>query len=88
MNEDKFKKSNRIARTGAAIARQLKIAKHSLWNHAHLDQPHRWAKKHALDCGRPRCIVCGNPRKLWNQKTLQEEKFLQGHSIDKNTPDT
>jgi hypothetical protein len=25
-------------------------------------QPHRLAKKHAMDCGQPGCVICGNPR--------------------------
>ena len=87
MNDGKFKKSSRIANTNTAIARQLKIAKHSLWNHANIDQPHRWAKRHAMDCGRPRCMVCGNPRKIWNEKTFQEEKFLKGFDADNKQSD-
>lgn len=63
--------------TTNAINRQKRIAKQSSWNHKTLSQPHRWAKKHAMDCGRPRCMVCGNPRKTLKEKTLQEKKFME-----------
>lgn len=61
--------------TTNAINKQKRIAKQSMWNHKSPEQPHRWAKRHAMDCGRPRCGVCGNPRRTNNEKTLQERKF-------------
>jgi hypothetical protein len=30
-----------------------------------------------LNCGNPNCVMCGNPRKIWNNKTLQEKSFDQ-----------
>jgi hypothetical protein len=63
--------------TTNAINRQKRIAKMSNWNHKTLSQPHRWAKKHAMDCGRPGCMVCGNPRRTMKEKTLQEKKFAE-----------
>lgn len=44
-------------------------------------QFHRYHKRKAMNCGTPRCIFCGNPRYIWNQKTLQERKHEQ-FSID------
>jgi hypothetical protein len=57
--EDKIKHGTRIQRAWTAIKRQLKIAK------AHgnpVNEPHRYAKHHAMDCGQPHCTLCGNPR--------------------------
>ena len=68
------RRARRIRLTTNAINRQKRIAKLSTWNHKHEDQPHRYAKHHAMDCGQPGCVVCGNPRKVWKQKTLQEKK--------------
>jgi len=73
--EEKRGKRRRL--TTNAINRQKRIAKRA-WNAEHLlTQPHRFAKHHALDCGRPGCMVCGNPRKLWKQRTFQEKKMMQ-----------
>jgi hypothetical protein len=30
-----------------------------------------------MDCGQPGCLLCGNPRKAFEQKTIQELKFEQ-----------
>jgi len=72
--EDKIKHSKRLHKEDAAIARQVKIAK------AHgveVKEPHKLAKHHALDCGQPGCMLCGNPRKIFSEKTKQEQSFEQ-----------
>lgn len=77
----KFLNSRRRHKTDVAIARQLKIAKrtHSLG----IDtiskaekQPHRLAKHRAMDCGNPKCYLCGNPRKTHKDKLTAQEKRL------------
>jgi hypothetical protein len=30
-----------------------------------------------MDCVNPGCIVCGNPRKIYKEKTIQEKSFEQ-----------
>ena len=72
-----LKRAKRRRLTTNAINRQKRIAKLSTWNHKTVSQPHRWAKRHAMDCGRPGCMVCGNPRRTMKEKTLQEKKFIQ-----------
>lgn len=74
MSDTKTKEehSKRIHSKNVAVKRQVKIAK------AHgveVKQPHKFAKHHAMDCGQPGCMLCGNPRKLWKEKTIQEKKF-------------
>ena len=82
----KFINSKRRHKTDVAISRQVKIAK----NHYHvkseynptLDQPHRLAKHHAMDCGNPRCYLCGNPRKTHKDKlTAQEKRLFQNVEV-------
>jgi hypothetical protein len=76
----KFINSQRRHKTDVHIARQVKIAKASS---AHIGslvdrQPHRLAKKHAMDCGNPKCYLCGNPRKTHKDKlTAQEKRMYQ-----------
>ena len=86
----KFINSKRRHKTDVAISRQVKIAK----NHYHvkseynltLDQPHRLAKHHAMDCGNPRCYLCGNPRKTHKDKlTAQEKRLFQNVEVIRGT---
>jgi hypothetical protein len=72
--QDKLKHSKRIHADETAIKKQVKIAKsHGI----EVKEPHKLAKHHALDCGRPGCIMCGNPRKIWKEETIQEKRFKQ-----------
>ena len=82
-DQAKFLNSRRRHKNDVAIARQVKIAKqHGL---GHQDQairePHRHAKHHAMDCGNPKCMLCGNPRRnSWFKKerlTAQERRLFQ-----------
>lgn len=82
----KFLNSRRRHKTDVAIARQLRIAKqHGLqFNDKVIKQPHRVAKHHTMDCGNPKCFMCGNPRKSHKDKlTAQEKRLFQ--DIDKTT---
>ena len=79
----KFKNSRRRHKDDIAIARQVKIAKqHGLGHHDQaIKEPHRHAKHHAMDCGNPKCMLCGNPRRnVWFKKerlTAQERRLFQ-----------
>lgn len=78
MSDDRNKKASRLQRTANAIKKQIRIAKNS-WNSEHLlKQPHRFAKRHALDCGNPKCLVC-HSEKVFRKPTMQERKFIEGH---------
>ncbi len=74
----KFINSRRRHKTDVAIARQVKIAKqHNLgFDNKSLKEPHRHAKRHAMDCGNPRCFLCGNPRRTFKDKLTAQEKRL------------
>ena len=73
----KFKNSRRRHKTDVAIARQVKIAKsHGTFNNNNIQQPHRLAKHHAMDCGNPECYLCGNPRKTHKDRLTAQEKRL------------
>ncbi len=75
---DKLKNSKRRQRDENAVQKQVKIAKSKAGGDSKdVKQPHRLAKRHAMDCGRPHCIVCGNPRKIFKEITAQEKKMFQ-----------
>jgi len=79
----KFKNSRRRHKDDIAIAQQVKIAKqHGLTNRDKaVREPHRMAKHHVMDCGNPKCTLCGNPRRnSWYKKdrlTAQERRLFQ-----------
>jgi hypothetical protein len=87
----KVKNSTRRHRDESAVKRQVKIAK--AYNHTkYLDEPHRLVKHHAMDCGTPGCILCGNRRhnkalKTKDQLTMQERRMFQDpdHRPDKHS---
>jgi hypothetical protein len=81
MSDNRSKKAKRIHGTETAIERQKRIAKLAGVTQ-YLDQPHRYAKHHAMNCGDPKCVMCGNPRKFFNEKTMQEKRFEQGYKLD------
>lgn len=72
--EDKLKHSKRIHTKEVAVKKQTKIAKAY---GIEVKEPHKFAKHHALDCGTPGCTMCGNPRKLYKEETIQEKRAKQ-----------
>ena len=71
---DKFKHSKRLLKDDNAIKKQLKIAKTF---GVPITEPHKFAKHHAMNCGNPNCVMCGNPRKVFKERTLQEKRLFQ-----------
>lgn len=74
-DEDKFKHSRRLQRDETAAKRQVKIAKNYGLNVE--GSPHKYEKRHYLNCGNPNCVMCGNPRKMFNDPTQQEKRMYQ-----------
>lgn len=77
MSDERHKRATRLQRTANAIKKQVRIAK-AMGQHHMLEQPHRLAKQHALDCGNPECLVC-HSEKVFHKPTLQERKFNEAH---------
>ena len=69
----RFINSRRRHKNDVAVARQVKIARAA---GTPVDAAHRFVKRHALDCGRPQCFLCGNPRKTHKDRLTQQEKRL------------
>ena len=81
---DKIKHSKRLLKDDNAIAKQVKIAKeHGI----PVTDGHRFNKHHAMDCGNPDCVMCGNPRKIWGERTVQEQRFDQQYKSDQRSTD-
>ena len=72
--QQRIKHSRRISRTRDAELRQVRIARaHGIT----VKELHRYAKHHAMNCGRPHCLLCANPRRTWKEKTIQERREEQ-----------
>lgn len=70
----KEKRSKRIHDEETHVKKQVSIARgHGL----QIKEPHKYAKKHAMNCGNPKCIMCANPRKVFKEKTIQEQRLFQ-----------
>jgi hypothetical protein len=80
--DDKVKNSERRQRDVNAINKQLKIARAM---GVKVDEPHKLAKHHALDCGNPGCPVCSSPRRLAGERSIQERRFYQDLKDDDQT---
>jgi hypothetical protein len=80
-SDQKFQHSKRLHQDQAAIDRQLEIARgydmHRNTKWKMVAQPHRNHKMHILNCGNPRCVMCGNPRRWFKQRTQQEKRLMQ-----------
>lgn len=76
---EKIKNATRRHRDEIAMQRQVKIAKSNHYGHddAIIKEPHRLVKHHAMNCGNPGCMLCGNPRKIFGELTTQEKRFYQ-----------
>jgi hypothetical protein len=70
----KYLNSRRRLRDEAAVKKQTQIAKAY---GVPVKEPHKFAKHHAMNCGNPKCIMCGNPRKTFKQLTIQEKRQQQ-----------
>ena len=81
--QDKFKNSKRRLKDDNAVKKQTRIAKEF---GVPVDEPHKFAKHHAMNCGNPKCVMCGNPRKVFNKPTQQEKRLFQDLDHVRGTP--
>ena len=75
--EFKIKNSRRRQRDENACKRQAKLAELGGFTEKEFGSKHRFSKRHALNCGNPKCIMCSNPRKIFNELTIQEKRMYQ-----------
>jgi hypothetical protein len=79
--QDRFKNSKRRLGDESAVKKQSKIAKAY---GVPVTEPHKFAKRHAMNCGNPDCVMCGNPRKTFNELTAQEKRLFQDTDTIRN----
>lgn len=68
---NKQKRSIRRHKTQVYIRKQLEI-----WQNANREEvePHYFHKRASMDCGKSGCCLCGNPRRVIGEKTIQEQR--------------
>lgn len=80
---EKYQHGLRRFRNETAVKKQLNILRS--YALSSLTQPqHKYNKRHALNCGDSRCWMCGNPRKFFNEPTIQEKRFSQDMDNSRN----
>ena len=72
--QDKIKHSKRLQKDVNVIKKQTRIAKAA---GLEVNEPHKFAKHHAMNCGNPKCFMCSNPRKVFKELTQQEKRLFQ-----------
>lgn len=81
--EQKLKHSERIHQKETKLEKKMRLAKEYHHEHA-LKHPHKYHKKSLFNCGNPDCVMCMNPRKAFDEKTIQERRFDQKELNDVN----
>lgn len=81
MDKEKEKRQKRFQQKENYAKRQVRLAKDKLPNTFPLPenitkQPGRLSSVSWCTCGNSNCVMCGNPRKFFNELTLQEKKHL------------
>ena len=77
---DKLRHSKRLHAKARSIKRQMRIRQAHAFpgiNTGKIDSPHRYHKKSGTTCGDSNCAMCGNPRKFFKERTIQEKRQMQ-----------
>lgn len=82
----KEKHSKRIQQKFNHMMKQIKI-RSSVFKLGKTDQDdksemHRYHKMSGASCGNPNCVMCGNPRRFFNERTIQEKRSMQSGLLD------
>ena len=83
---DKSVRGHRLQQKNRHIARQVRIRQAHGFNRLNdatapggqvEANPHRYHKVSGVTCGSSRCMMCGNPRKFFKERTMQEKRAMQ-----------
>ena len=73
--QEKDKHAKRLQQKENHIKKQMKIRK----AHGFPEEKdaHKYHKRSGTTCGDANCVMCGNPRKFFKERTIQEKRNLQ-----------
>lgn len=74
--QEKLKHGERLQQKENKLNRKMKLAKEYGVTHV-LKNPHKYHKTSPFNCGNPDCLMCANPRKIFKEKTIQEQRNEQ-----------
>lgn len=75
MSYDKITRAKRRAKTQRVIERQTEVFITHIWAQGAKGLvPGRFRKHKALDCGKSKCSMCGNARRVWGHLTFAEHR--------------
>jgi len=66
-------RAERIHQKEVYAKRQNKIAK----RHKNIIKSEKHCETSAMTCGNANCAMCGNPRKMFSELTIQERRMFQ-----------
>jgi hypothetical protein len=78
---NKVKHGERVQQKEKKLKRKVKIAKEHGFDRV-VEKPHKYHKSSVFSCGNPRCVMCMNPRKAFQELTMQERRFDEGCYFD------
>lgn len=78
---NKQKHGERVQQKEKKLKRKMKIAKEYGLDHV-VEKPHKYHKSSVFSCGNPKCVMCMNPRRAFQELTMQERMFDQGCMYD------
>lgn len=74
MSSNKVKRQERRTHTAQAVERQVQIFHFYNPGQVPTETVGKWRKRKAFNCGRSRCKLCCNPRRLWGWVTFPEKR--------------
>lgn len=90
MSDQKLReqRSKRLYSEEIKIKKRKKILSHMSIGLPAENQPHRLHKVSGMSCGNSNCVMCGNPRKFFNEPTIQEQRQYQLELWDESQVET
>lgn len=77
--QEKEQHGKRLQQKEAIIKKRVKQAKS---HNFPVENEHKFSKTGPFTCGDSNCAMCGNPRKFFKERTIQEKKFMQTEGWD------
>lgn len=62
--------------------RQKLLKAKSILTDETMRQPHRLHKVNGINCGNSNCVMCGNPRKIFKELSIQERRMYQDVEVE------
>jgi hypothetical protein len=77
--ETKEKRSRRFLKSESIVEKRYRFIKSTNkgLKEKYETEKHRLCDSTGVNCGNSNCVMCSNPRKIFKEKTIQEQSFEQ-----------